>query len=155
MYKIFRFFLFFFPPEFIHKAIFKLIRFAALIPGKMLCWRFLFKINDPRLEREVLGLRFQNPVGIAAGFDKDAKLFDELGALGFGFVEIGTVTPLAQDGNTKPRLFRLTEDNALINRMGFNNTGIESVVSRLRRKKTNIIIGGHIGRNPRRCPNIG
>ena len=147
MYKIFRFFLFFFPPEFIHKAIFKLIRFAALIPGNMLCWRFLLKINDPRLEREVLGLKFQNPVGIAAGFDKDAKLFDELGALGFGFVEIGTVTPLAQDGNPKPRLFRLTEDNAIINRMGFNNTGIESVVSRLRRKKTNIIIGGNIGRN--------
>jgi dihydroorotate dehydrogenase len=147
MYKIVRFFLFLFKPEFIHHVSFILIKFGAMIPTKMWAWRFLFKISDSILEREVFGLKFDNPVGLAAGFDKDAKLFDELGAFGFGFVEIGTVTPLPQDGNPKPRLFRLKEDNALINRMGFNNSGIEAVISRLRRKKTKIIIGGNIGKN--------
>ena len=118
-----------------------------MIPGKMWALRLLFKVNDTRLEREVFGLRFDNPVGLAAGFDKDAKLFDELASFGFGFVEIGTVTPLPQDGNPKPRLFRLKEDYAIINRMGFNNEGIEAAVARLRRKKSNIIIGGNIGKN--------
>ena len=147
MYRIVRFFLFLFKPEFIHYISFKIIKFGARIPGKMWVWRLLFKVRNNRLEREVFGLKFENPVGLAAGFDKDAKLFDELGAFGFGFVEIGTVTPLPQDGNLKPRLFRLKEDSALINRMGFNNSGIEAVISRLRRKKTNIIIGGNIGKN--------
>ncbi|MEC8853263.1 MAG: quinone-dependent dihydroorotate dehydrogenase, partial [Bacteroidota bacterium] len=96
---------------------------------------------------EVFGIKFENPVGLAAGFDKDARLFDELASFGFGFVEIGTVTPLPQEGNAKPRLFRLKADNALINRMGFNNQGIEDAVARLRRKKSNIIIGGNIGKN--------
>ena len=99
------------------------------------------------MEREFFGLKFKNPVGLAAGFDKDAKLFDELAGFGFGFIEIGTVTPLPQDGNPKPRLFRLKKDNALINRMGFNNQGLEAVVSRLRRKKSDVIIGGNIGKN--------
>ena len=147
MYRIVRFFLFLFSPEFIHYISFKLIKFGSIIPGKMWAWRLLFSVRDNRLEREVFGLKFENPVGLAAGFDKDAKLFDELGAFGFGFVEIGTVTPLPQDGNLKPRLFRLKEDSAIINRMGFNNSGIEAVISRLRRKKTNIIIGGNIGKN--------
>lgn len=147
MYKIVRFFLFLFNPEFIHHISFRLIKFGAIIPGKLWSWRILFKVNDTRLEREVFGLRFDNPVGLAAGFDKDAKLFDELASFGFGFVEIGTVTPLPQDGNPKPRLFRLKEDNAIINRMGFNNEGIEAVVARLRRKRSNIIIGGNIGKN--------
>ena len=104
-------------------------------------------VKDTRLEREVFGLKFENPVGLAAGFDKDAKLFDELGAFGFGFVEIGTVTPLPQQGNPKPRLFRLKQDHGLINRMGFNNSGIEAVTSKLRRNKTKLIIGGNIGKN--------
>ena len=147
MYKIVRFILFFFNPEFIHNILFKLIKFSAMIPGINWTWRLLFKIQDTRLEREVFGLKFENPVGLAAGFDKDAKLFDELGAFGFGFVEIGTVTPLPQEGNPKPRLFRLKQDKALINRMGFNNSGIEAVTSRLRRKKTKLIIGGNIGKN--------
>ena len=147
MYKIVRFFLFLFKAEFIHSISFKLIKFGAIIPGKMWAWRLLFKVNDTRLEREVLGLRFNNPVGLAAGFDKDAKLFDELASFGFGFIEIGTVTPLPQDGNPKPRLFRLKKDYAIINRMGFNNEGIEATVARLRRKKSNIIIGGNIGKN--------
>ena len=147
MYKIVRFFLFFFNPEFIHNILFKLIKFTAMIPGVIWTWILLFKVQDTRLEREVFGLKFENPVGLAAGFDKDAKLFDELGAFGFGFVEIGTVTPLPQEGNPKPRLFRLKQDKALINRMGFNNSGIEAVTSRLRRNKTKLIIGGNIGKN--------
>jgi dihydroorotate dehydrogenase len=113
----------------------------------MWLWRLIFKVKVASLEREVFGLKFDNPVGLAAGFDKDAKLFDELASFGFGFVEIGTVTPLPQDGNPKPRLFRLNDDNGLINRMGFNNQGIEAVVARLRRKKSDIIIGGNIGKN--------
>ncbi len=147
MYRIVRFFLFLFNPELIHHISFKLIKFGAITPGKSWATRLLFKVEDPRLEREVFGLKFDNPVGLAAGFDKDAKLFDELASFGFGFVEIGTVTPLPQEGNPKPRLFRLKEDNAIINRMGFNNQGIEAAVARLRRRKTNIIIGGNIGKN--------
>ena len=118
-----------------------------MIPGAMWLWRVIFKVNEVSLEREVFGLKFDNPVGLAAGFDKDAKIFDELASFGFGFVEIGTVTPLSQNGNPKPRLFRLNDDSALINRMGFNNQGIEAVVARLRRKKSDIIIGGNIGKN--------
>ena len=118
-----------------------------MIPGKLWTLRLLFKVKDARLEREVFGLKFDNPVGIAAGFDKDANLFDELASFGFGFVEIGTVTPLPQEGNPKPRLFRVKDDSGLINRMGFNNQGIEAAVARLRRRKTNIIIGGNIGKN--------
>jgi dihydroorotate dehydrogenase len=147
MYKIVRFILFFFNPEFIHNILFKLIKFTAMIPGINWTWILLFKVQDTRLKKEVFGLKFENPVGLAAGFDKDAKLFDELSAFGFGFVEIGTVTPLPQIGNPKPRLFRLKQDKALINRMGFNNSGIEAVTSRLRRKKTKLIIGGNIGKN--------
>ena len=147
MYKIVRFILFFFNPEFIHNILFKLIKFTAMIPGINWTWILLFKVQDTRLEREVFGLKFENPVGLAAGFDKDAKLFDELGAFGFGFVEIGTVTPLPQQGNPKPRLFRLKQDHGLINRMGFNNSGIEAVTSKLRRNKTKLIIGGNIGKN--------
>ena len=147
MYRIVRFFLFLFNPEFIHHITFKIIKVEGMIPGKMWSWRLIFKVKDTRLEREVFGLKFDNPVGLAAGFDKDAKLFDELASFGFGFIEIGTVTPLPQDGNPKPRLFRLKDDSGLINRMGFNNQGIEAVVARLRRKKSDIIIGGNIGKN--------
>ena len=147
MYRIVRFFLFLFNPELIHHITFKMIKLGGMIPGKMWSWRLIFKVKDTRLEREVFGLKFDNPVGLAAGFDKDAKLFDELASFGFGFVEIGTVTPLPQDGNPKPRLFRVKDDSGLINRMGFNNQGIESVVASLRRKKSDIIIGGNIGKN--------
>jgi dihydroorotate dehydrogenase len=147
MYRIVRFFLFLFNPEFIHYFTFKIIKIGGMIPGKMWSWRLIFRVKDARLEREVFGLKFDNPVGLAAGFDKDAKLFDELASFGFGFIEIGTVTPLPQDGNPKPRLFRLKDDSGLINRMGFNNQGIEAVVARLRRKKSDIIIGGNIGKN--------
>ncbi|WP_291726922.1 quinone-dependent dihydroorotate dehydrogenase [Bernardetia sp.] len=106
--------------------------------------------SDKRLEREVFGIKFKNPVGLAAGFDKNAKWIEELDKLGFGFIEIGTLTPKPQDGNPKPRLFRLKEDNALINRMGFNNEGVEIAVERLKEikaKKPHIIVGGNIGKN--------
>ena len=146
-YKIYRRILFLFNPESIHNFTFKLIKLIAMIPGKLWALGVIFKINDSRLEREVFGIKFKNPVGLAAGFDKDAKLFDELSSFGFGFIEIGTVTPLPQKGNPKPRLFRLQKDSAIINRMGFNNQGLEAVIARLRRKKKDIIIGGNIGKN--------
>ena len=107
----------------------------------------LYNFKDARLEKTILGITFKNPVGLAAGFDKDAKLIDELESLGFGFIEIGTVTPFPQSGNDKPRLFRLPADQALINRMGFNNEGAEAAMQRLKEKKSNIIVGGNIGKN--------
>ncbi len=107
----------------------------------------LFSVNNSKLEKELFGLKFKNPVGLAAGLDKDAKAFNELSALGFGFIEIGTLTPKPQAGNDKPRLFRLPNDEALINRMGFNNEGVDAAVERLKHRKTNCIIGGNIGKN--------
>ncbi len=103
--------------------------------------------NHPKLKKELFGLTFKNPVGLAAGLDKNATSVDELAALGFGFIEIGTLTPKAQAGNDKPRLFRLPNDNALINRMGFNNEGVDAAVIRLKNRKTKTIIGGNIGKN--------
>lgn len=130
-----------------HNFVFKTLPFF----NKLGFTKFLSgNITDKRLERTVFGITFPNPVGLAAGFDKDAKMFKELSALGFGFVEIGTVTPKAQEGNPKPRLFRLKEDNALINRMGFNNEGVEAVLERLKKNKKgagHVIIGGNIGKN--------
>lgn len=107
----------------------------------------MFGYENPKLEKKVFGLTFKNPVGLAAGFDKNALYIDELAALGFGFIEIGTVTPLPQEGNPKPRLFRLKKDEAIINRMGFNNDGVDAVVKRLKKRKSDIIIGGNIGKN--------
>ena len=152
MYKLLRHFLFLFGPEDVHYFSMNLLKIfckASFIR------RFIqknFKPEGTRLERNFFGLRFSNPVGLAAGFDKNAKYLEELGALGFGFIEIGTVTPLAQDGNPMPRLFRLPKDKALINRMGFNNDGTEKIAERLKsfRKKnrnTSLIIGGNIGKN--------
>ena len=148
MYKILvKPILFLLNPEFIHHLIFRIIKLASYIPSKLTAWNKIYRINDERLKRELFGLTFDNPVGLAAGFDKDAKLFDELAAFGFSFIEIGTLTPLPQAGNPKPRLFRLPEDHSLINRMGFNNSGVEDAVKRLKKRKTNIIIGGNIGKN--------
>ncbi|MCD6062147.1 MAG: dihydroorotate dehydrogenase [Flavipsychrobacter sp.] len=107
----------------------------------------MYTVKHPSLERKLWGLTFPNPVGLAAGFDKDAKYSDALACLGFGFVEIGTVTPRAQPGNPQPRLFRLPADSALINRMGFNNEGSKAAAQRLRKRKEQIIIGGNIGKN--------
>lgn len=138
---------FLFSPETIHHIVFAIVKFGARIPLKMWWWKKLFCLEDERLKREVFGLTFDNPVGLAAGFDKDAKLYNELAAFGFGFIEIGTLTPKGQPGNRKPRLFRLPHDKALINRMGFNNGGVEEAVDRLKKRSTQIMIGGNIGKN--------
>jgi dihydroorotate dehydrogenase len=148
MYKVLiRPFLFLIDPERVHHFVFKTIKFLAAIPGVKALNQTCYVINDKRLERKLFGLTFANPVGLAAGFDKDAKLYNELADFGFGFIEIGTITPKAQDGNPKPRLFRLPEDGGLINRMGFNNGGVEEAILNLKKRKTKILIGGNIGKN--------
>jgi dihydroorotate dehydrogenase len=139
--------LFLFPPEFIHHVTFKILKVAGYIPGLSFVFRNLFSVLDPKLERKLFGIKFPNPVGLAAGFDKDALLIDELATFGFGFIEIGTLTPKPQPGNDKPRLFRLPKDQALINRMGFNNRGVDAAVLRLNKRKSKVIVGGNIGKN--------
>lgn len=124
-----------------------MMRIISFIPGLGFILRKHYCINDKRLEREVFGLHFPNPVGVAAGFDKEAKLYNSLSNFGFGYIEIGTVTPLGQKGNPKPRLFRLPKDKALINRMGFNNHGVEAFARNLRNNHPKLIIGGNIGKN--------
>ena len=148
MYKLFiRPFLFLFDPEKIHYITFSLIRFLCKVPLMALIFRSIYKVEDKRLERTLFGITFKNPVGLAAGFDKNAVLFNELANFGFGFIEIGTVTPLGQEGNPKKRLFRLKEDNGIINRMGFNNDGLEIAIQQLKKNKGKLIIGGNIGKN--------
>jgi len=148
MYKsVIRRILFWFDPEVIHHFTFSTIKILMKIPGIPQISRQIFMEKNPGLERELFGLKFKNPVGLAAGFDKNAVLFDELANYGFGFVEVGTVTPKPQAGNPKKRIFRLREDEALVNRMGFNNDGADAIVERLRKRKTDIIIGGNIGKN--------
>jgi len=144
--------LFRFDAESIHHTITSLLRFALAIPGVSLLCRKLYVVDDPRLARTVFGLTFPNPIGMAAGFDKNAELVSELSDLGFGFVEIGTVTPRPQPGNPQPRLFRLKADQGLINRMGFNNKGAGPASGRLRefarkRGDRRVIVGGNIGKN--------
>ena len=147
MYKaIIRPILFWFDPEKVHHFTFSLIRTISKLPGFKSLFKKLYLVEDKKLERELFGLTFKNPVGLAAGFDKDAKLFNELSNFGFGFIEIGTLTPKPQDGNPKKRLFRLKEDSAIINRMGFNNGGVEEAVERLKKNK-GVLIGGNIGKN--------
>ena len=142
--------LFIFSPETSHH----IVVFLLKIPGINSLLAPFYQYRNSKLERKVFGLKFSNPVGLAAGFDKDAKFFDEISACGFGFIEVGTVTPKPQAGNDKPRLFRLPSDEALINRMGFNNDGVEAMVERLKRRaipsgspKRGVIIGGNIGKN--------
>ncbi|WP_133274134.1 quinone-dependent dihydroorotate dehydrogenase [Hymenobacter radiodurans] len=130
-----------------HHFVFDNLKRGYRVPGTAALLRRLYDFQHPSLEREVFGLKFKNPVGLAAGFDKNAYLTDELAALGFGFVEIGTVTPRAQPGNPTPRLFRLPADAALINRMGFNNEGAEAAAARLGQRRSSMIIGGNIGKN--------
>jgi dihydroorotate dehydrogenase len=147
MYKLLiRPLLFCFDPEQVHHFTFSLIRFLNKIPGISWLFKSMYEVKNPKLEREVFGLKFKNPVGLAAGFDKDAKLYKELSNLGFGFIEIGTLTPKGQEGNPKKRLFRLKEDSAIINRMGFNNGGVLEAVERLK-KNNGVLIGGNIGKN--------
>ncbi len=139
-------FLFLFDPEKVHYFSFFMIKTLSAIPGVPSLIRALYQVKHPTLEREVFGLKFSNPVGLAAGFDKNAVLYKQLSNFGFGFIEIGTLTPKGQPGNPKKRLFRLKEDQAIINRMGFNNDGVDDAVKRLK-KNTNILIGGNIGKN--------
>lgn len=134
-------------PEKAHFLAMDLLSFACKIPGGKWLVSSMFGVQRKGLETEVFGIQFPNPIGLAAGFDKDARWVDSLDALGFGFIEIGTLTPKPQEGNPKPRLFRLPQDNALINRMGFNNQGVEEAVARLRKRTSKVIVGGNIGKN--------
>jgi dihydroorotate dehydrogenase len=134
-------------PEQIHDLSYPSIKAAFRLPFATQLSKKLFRVDHPALEREVFGLKFPNPVGLAAGFDKDARLVDEFENFGFGFIEIGTLTPMPQPGNDKPRLFRLPQDQGLINRMGFNNRGVEVAAHLLKNRKGTTIIGGNIGKN--------
>ncbi len=147
MYSFIKWFLFRFDPEKVHYFTFGLLRFWLSVPFVRPIWRKLYVLNHPALETTVAGITFPNPVGLAAGFDKNALMINQLADCGFGFIEIGTVTPVGQEGNPKPRLFRLVEDEAVINRMGFNNDGAEVIVDRLKQLKPNCIVGGNIGKN--------
>jgi dihydroorotate dehydrogenase len=139
--------LFLLPPERAHHFSFTALKIAFKIPLVPYFLRKNYSVSSASLTRRVFGLEFSNPVGLAAGFDKDARLIDELSTFGFGFIEIGTVTPVGQSGNEQPRLFRLPKDSSLINRLGFNNEGLSAVVRRLKKRKSSIIIGGNIGKN--------
>ncbi|MBL4905663.1 MAG: quinone-dependent dihydroorotate dehydrogenase [Flavobacteriaceae bacterium] len=153
MYKLItRPLLFLFDPERIHHFTFSFLKMVHNIPLVPSLIRSLYQVHDKKLERTLFGITFKNPVGLAAGFDKNAVLYNELANFGFGFVEIGTVTPNAQVGNPKKRLFRLKDDHGLINRMGFNNNGIEAAIVNLKKNKGKVIIGGNIGKNTATSP---
>ena len=148
MYKsLIRPVLFKFDPEKVHHFANKTLKVIFSIPVLNNVIKNYATVKNDKLKRNLFGLEFSNPVGIAAGFDKNAEMYNELGNLGFGFIEIGTVTPKGQPGNPKPRLFRLPEDKALINRMGFNNNGLDAAVKNLRKRKTKVIIGGNLCKN--------
>lgn len=148
MYKnIIRPILFLFSPEAIHNLIFIAFKIASVVPGLKWLVGKIYCSNSKSTEVEVCGIKFPNRVGLAAGLDKNADAFEMFGKLGFGFVEVGTVTPKAQPGNPKPRVFRLKKDRALINRMGFNNQGVHHMVKKLKKAKRSVIVGGNIGKN--------
>jgi dihydroorotate dehydrogenase len=148
MYKfLIRPLLFLIPPETVHHWVVKLLHLGFAVPGIKTIVKKLYRVNNPALETEIFGIRFPNRIGLAAGFDKQANIYNHLAAFGFGHIEIGTVNPLPQPGNPKPRLFRLKKDQALINRMGFNNPGVDVFVKNLRKNKPEVIIGGNIGKN--------
>ena len=154
MYQLIKPLLFQFDPEKVHYFVTRNLKRFNRFPGGTALSRMLWDLEDKRLEKEVFGLKFKNPVGLAAGFDKNAEMIYEMGNLGFGFVEVGTVTPLPQPGNLKPRMFRLPPDKALINRMGFNNQGVDVAAERIaayrrdtKKSKSGLIIGGNIGKN--------
>ena len=147
MYSLVKKFLFRYDPEDVH---YKVLRWLTKAYNTGLGKKYLtsnYSYNHPSLEKTVFGIHFKNPVGLAAGFDKDAKYIEQLSCLGFGFIEIGTLTPKPQDGNEKPRLFRLPADGAIVNRMGFNNEGVDAAVERLKHRDSKVIIGGNIGKN--------
>lgn len=145
--KLLRPILFLLSPEKIHSLVISFIKIGFKIPGVKWIIKKGLSVEHPSLHRSVLGLEFKNPIGFAAGFDKNAEVYEDFSAFGFSFIEIGTVTPKPQSGNPKPRSFRLKKDKALINRMGFNNKGVVYAAKRLKNRSGNIIIGGNIGKN--------
>jgi len=154
MYQLIKPLLFQFDPENVHYFVTRNLRRFNRFPGGRALGRMLWDLQDSRLEKEVFGLKFKNPVGLAAGFDKNAEFVSEMADLGFGFIEVGTVTPLPQPGNIKPRMFRLPADDGLINRMGFNNKGMDVVAENIaayrrdaKSSQRGLIIGGNIGKN--------
>ncbi len=147
MYKRLKPLIFLFSPEVAHEWTMRLLTLACAIPGVAWMLRRHYTVTDKRLEVSIAGLTFPNPVGLAAGFDKDARWLKEMRTLGFGFVEIGTVTPIPQKGNPRPRLFRLPADRGVINRMGFNNGGMVQAAAKLRRRPQGLLVGGNIGKN--------
>ncbi len=147
MYKQIRPLLFCLSPERIHGLVMGLLKFMSYIPLSGNIMRLFFDYKNPKLEREVFGIKFKNPVGLAAGFDKNGDCYNHLANLGFSFVEIGSLTPRAQGGNPKPRCFRLPEDKAIINRMGINNNGVKYAVEYIKKHKPNCIIGGNLSKN--------
>jgi len=154
MYQLLKPILFKFDPEKVHHFVTRNLKRFNRFPGGAALSRSVWAVNDAKLGRTVFGLKFKNPVGLAAGFDKNGEVIAEMANLGFGFVELGTVTPLPQPGNPKPRMFRLPADAALINRMGFNNLGVDVLASRIAAyrnspaaTKNPVIIGGNIGKN--------
>ncbi len=146
MYKLLRKLLFIMPPEAAHHFTTGMFKLVGRIPGVRALLTSIFS-TDGNLERTVMGITFPNPVGLAAGFDKNADFINEFKTLGFGFIEVGTVTPKAQPGNDKPRMFRIQSDKALINRMGFNNDGLAAMQKALKKRLNGLIIGGNIGKN--------
>ncbi|MBQ0006860.1 MAG: quinone-dependent dihydroorotate dehydrogenase [Alistipes sp.] len=147
MYRLISKILFRFSPERIHNMTMKILRIVSFMPlgNKVLEW--LYSFNNPSLEREIFGLKFKNPVGFAAGFDKNGDYYNTIAALGFGFMEIGSLTPEPQPGNPKPRIFRLIQDKAIINRMGINNKGVKYAVGKLQKCPPKLILGGNIAKN--------
>jgi dihydroorotate dehydrogenase len=153
MYKLLvRPILFCFDPERVHHFTFSVLKIINKIPFVSQLIKSCYQVKDKALERNLFGLTFKNPVGLAAGFDKNAMLYNELANFGFGFIEIGTVTPKDQEGNPKKRLFRLKTDKGIINRMGFNNKGVAAAITKLKQNKGQIIIGGNIGKNTDTLP---
>ena len=138
--------------ERVHDISVALLHLLGKVPGARWLMRKLYAVEDPRLEREVFGMHFRNPIGMAAGFDRNGEVFNELAALGFGFVEIGTVTPLPQTGNPKPRVFRLPDDVAIMNRVGLCNKGLERVISNIRERNKGLVLGCNIGKNSATAP---
>ncbi len=148
MYKIIRYILFSFSPETAHAITMKMLLFLRYIPFSQSIVRAIYRVRDKNgdLRREVFGLTFKNPVGLAAGLDKNCEFYNDLGNFGFSFIEVGSITPEAQPGNPKPRLFRLVKDKAIVNRMGINNKGVKSTIRNLQKMPPNVIIGGNIAK---------
>ena len=138
--------------ERVHDITIALLRLLGKVPGARWMMRKLYAVEDPKLEREVFGIHFRNPIGMAAGFDRNGEVFNELAALGFGFVEIGTVTPQPQTGNPKPRVFRLPDDIAIMNRIGLCNKGLERAISNIRERNKGLVLGCNIGKNSATAP---